>query len=121
MSPKRSKGEESEYSFFEGDGSSSDEWGDYGVASDDYEGPSVFDDNQYEKEIVSEDVRKGFVDNYPNFQEDGNNVSFSGVVLRVEEESMPVFDYDIEDVIEKKKDLSGKENLVGKKTTSKTS
>ncbi|GKC57126.1 hypothetical protein Tco_1084724 [Tanacetum coccineum] len=29
MSPKRSEGEESEYPFFEGDGSSSDEWEDY--------------------------------------------------------------------------------------------
>ncbi|GKD87261.1 hypothetical protein Tco_1358415, partial [Tanacetum coccineum] len=64
MSPKRSKGKESEYSFFEGDGSSSDEWGDYGVAGDDYEGPSVFDNDQYE------------------------------------EESMPIYDTDIEDVIE---------------------
>ncbi|GJU69219.1 reverse transcriptase domain-containing protein [Tanacetum coccineum] len=50
--------------FFEGDGSSSDKWGDYGVAGDDYEGPPVFDDNQYE------------------------------------EESMPVYDTDLEDVIE---------------------
>ncbi|GKE74790.1 hypothetical protein Tco_1536831 [Tanacetum coccineum] len=48
MSPRRSEGEESEYSFFEGDGSSSDEWIDYGMASDDYEGPPVFDDDQYE-------------------------------------------------------------------------
>ncbi|GJW44307.1 hypothetical protein Tco_0073106 [Tanacetum coccineum] len=42
-----------------------------------------------------------FVDNYPNFQEDENNVSFSGVVLGVEEESMSVYDTDIEDVIKK--------------------
>ncbi|GKD90254.1 hypothetical protein Tco_1365761, partial [Tanacetum coccineum] len=34
------------------------------------------------------------------FQEDENNVSFSGVVLGVEEESMQVYDTDIEDVIE---------------------
>ncbi|GJS37829.1 hypothetical protein Tco_0536211, partial [Tanacetum coccineum] len=64
MSPRRSEGEESEYPFFEGDGSSSNEWGDYGVAGNDYEGPPVFDDDQYE------------------------------------EESMPVYDIDIEDVIE---------------------
>ncbi|GKG27814.1 hypothetical protein Tco_0406141, partial [Tanacetum coccineum] len=51
MSPRRSEGEESEYSFFEGDGSSSDEWIDYGMASDDYEGPPVFDDDQYEDVI----------------------------------------------------------------------
>ncbi|GKC57095.1 hypothetical protein Tco_1084693, partial [Tanacetum coccineum] len=50
MSPKRSEGEESEYPFFEGDGS--DEWGDYGVAGDDYEGPPVFDDDQYEQEFM---------------------------------------------------------------------
>ncbi|GJX45550.1 putative reverse transcriptase domain-containing protein [Tanacetum coccineum] len=64
MSPRRSEGEESEYPFFEGDGSSSDEWGDYGVADNDYEGPPVFDDDQYE------------------------------------EESMPVYDIDIEDIEE---------------------
>ncbi|GKD05900.1 hypothetical protein Tco_1180874 [Tanacetum coccineum] len=64
MFPRRSEGEELEYPFFEGDGLSSDKWGDYGVAGDDYEGPPVFDDNQYE------------------------------------EESMPVYDTDLEDVIE---------------------
>ncbi|GJU97452.1 ankyrin repeat-containing protein [Tanacetum coccineum] len=54
---RRSEGEESEYPFFEGDGSS-DKWGDYDVTGDGYEGPSVFDDDQYEEEIVSEDVGK---------------------------------------------------------------
>ncbi|GJW46997.1 hypothetical protein Tco_0078643 [Tanacetum coccineum] len=63
MFPRRSEGEELEYPFFEGDGSSSDEWRDYGMAGDDYEGPPIFDDDQYE------------------------------------EESMPVYDTDIEDVI----------------------
>ncbi|GJY04964.1 hypothetical protein Tco_0370904 [Tanacetum coccineum] len=72
MSPKRSEGEESEYPFFEGDGSSSDEWGDYGVAGDDYEGPPVFDDDQYEEEL------------------------------------MPVYDTDIEDVIEEEEGFVGK-------------
>ncbi|GJU57839.1 nodulin MtN21 /EamA-like transporter family protein [Tanacetum coccineum] len=100
---RRSEGEESEYLFFEGDGSS-DEWGDYGVTGNGYEGPPVFDDDQYEEEIVSGDVGKGFVDNYLNFQEDENNVSFSGVVLGVEEESMPVYDTDIEDVIDGEED-----------------
>ncbi|GKD44667.1 hypothetical protein Tco_1269312 [Tanacetum coccineum] len=52
MSPRRSEGEESKYLFFEGDGSSSDEWGDDGVVGDDYEGPPVFDDDQYEKESM---------------------------------------------------------------------
>ncbi|GKG48302.1 hypothetical protein Tco_0510187, partial [Tanacetum coccineum] len=70
------------------------------MAGGDYEGPPVFDDDQYEEEIMSGDVGKGFVDNYPNFQEDKNNMSFSGVVLGVEEESMPVYDTDIEDVID---------------------
>lgn len=100
MSPKRSEDEESEYPFFEGDGSSSDEWKDHGVACDDYEGPPVFDDDQYKEEIMSGDVEKGFVDNYLNFHEHGNNLSFSDVVLCVEEESMPVYHTDIEDVIE---------------------
>ncbi|GKF93744.1 hypothetical protein Tco_0283444, partial [Tanacetum coccineum] len=69
---RRSEGEESEYTFFEGDGSS-DEWGDYGVTGDGYEGPPVFYDDQYEEEIVKE-------------------------------ESMPVYDIDIEDVIDREKD-----------------
>ncbi|GJY55223.1 hypothetical protein Tco_0446887 [Tanacetum coccineum] len=105
MSPRRSEGEESEYPFFEGDGSSSDEWRDYGMASDDYEGPPVFDDDQYEDVIEEEE---GFVDNYPNFQKDETNVSFSGVVLGVEEESMPVYDTDIEDAIEDEEGFVGK-------------
>ncbi|GJW19646.1 hypothetical protein Tco_0027082 [Tanacetum coccineum] len=75
MPPRRSEGEESEYPFFEGDGSSSGKWKDYCVAGDDYEGPPIFDDDQfdddyegptvfndypYEEEIVSGDVGKGF-------------------------------------------------------------
>ncbi|GJV13837.1 hypothetical protein Tco_1355378 [Tanacetum coccineum] len=102
MHPRRSEGEELEYMFFEGDGSSFDIWVNYGVVGDDYEGPPVFDDDQYEEKIMSGDVGKGFIENYPNFHEDENNVSFSGVVLVVEEESMPVYDTDIEDVIEEK-------------------
>ncbi|GJU31843.1 hypothetical protein Tco_1175432 [Tanacetum coccineum] len=47
-------------------------WGDYGVAGDDYEGPPVFDDDQYE------------------------------------EESVPVYDTDIEDVIEVEEGFVGK-------------
>ncbi|GJW68835.1 hypothetical protein Tco_0123259 [Tanacetum coccineum] len=83
--------------FFEGDGSSSEEWRDYGMTSDDYEGPPVFDDDQYEDVIEEEE---GFIDNYLNFQKDKTNLSFSGVVLGVEEESMPVYDINIEDAIE---------------------
>nr|GFA96021.1 putative reverse transcriptase domain-containing protein [Tanacetum cinerariifolium] len=37
--------------FFKGDGSSFDEWRDYGVAGDDYEGPSIFDDDHFEDEL----------------------------------------------------------------------
>nr|GEY61626.1 hypothetical protein [Tanacetum cinerariifolium] len=51
MPPRRSEGEELKYPFFEGDGSSLDEWRDYGVASDDYEGPPIFDDDQFEDEL----------------------------------------------------------------------
>nr|GEW65065.1 putative reverse transcriptase domain-containing protein [Tanacetum cinerariifolium] len=51
MFPRRSKGEELEYPFFEGDGSSFDEWRDYGVAGDDYEGPPIFDDDQFKDEL----------------------------------------------------------------------
>ncbi|GKE35015.1 hypothetical protein Tco_1454337, partial [Tanacetum coccineum] len=53
MSSRRSEGEESEYPFFKGDGSSSDEWEDYGVAGGDYEGPPIFYDDQYEEESMS--------------------------------------------------------------------
>ncbi|GJZ44687.1 hypothetical protein Tco_0591942 [Tanacetum coccineum] len=70
---RKSEGEELEYPFFEGDGSSSDEWRDYGMVSDDYEGPPVFDDDQYK------------------------------------EESIPVYDTDIEDVIEEEEGFSKKE------------
>nr|GEU89017.1 putative ribonuclease H-like domain-containing protein [Tanacetum cinerariifolium] len=52
MPSRRSEGEELKYPFFEGDGSSSDEWRDYDMAGDDYEGPQVFDDDQYEKELM---------------------------------------------------------------------
>ncbi|GJS31157.1 heat shock 70 kDa protein, mitochondrial [Tanacetum coccineum] len=129
MPPRRSEGEESEYPFFEGDGSSSGKWKYYCMAGDDYEGPPIFDDDQfdddyegppvfddypYEEEIVSGDVGKGFVDNYPNFQEGKNNVSFSGVVLRVEEESMSVYDTDIEDVTEKEEGFIEKGGFGGK-------
>nr|GFC59091.1 putative reverse transcriptase domain-containing protein [Tanacetum cinerariifolium] len=51
MFPRRSEGEELEYPFFEGDGSSFDEYRDYGVAGDDYEGPLIFDDDQFEDEL----------------------------------------------------------------------
>nr|GEY52897.1 hypothetical protein [Tanacetum cinerariifolium] len=52
MFPKRSVGEELEYPFFEGDSSSFVEWRDFDMAGDDYEGPLVFDDDQYKKELM---------------------------------------------------------------------
>nr|GEW06376.1 putative reverse transcriptase domain-containing protein [Tanacetum cinerariifolium] len=51
MPLRRSEGEELEYPFFEGDGSSFGEWRDYGVAGNDYEGPLIFDDDQFEDEL----------------------------------------------------------------------
>nr|GFA40538.1 hypothetical protein [Tanacetum cinerariifolium] len=61
----RSEGEESENPFFEGDGSSlfveREEWEDDGVADDDYEEGPVFDDDPYEEEILSGDVRVNLV------------------------------------------------------------
>ncbi|GKB29988.1 hypothetical protein Tco_0869389 [Tanacetum coccineum] len=88
---QRNEVEGSKNPFFEGDGSSLftelEEWEGDGVADDSYKDALVFDDDHYEEEIVSEFVGKGFVDKYPNFQEDENNV--------------------------KKKDLSGKKDLMG--------
>nr|GEX59532.1 hypothetical protein [Tanacetum cinerariifolium] len=51
MFQRRSEDEDSEYPFFESDGSSSDERRDYGMSGEDYEEPPVFDD-QYEKELM---------------------------------------------------------------------
>nr|GEW18453.1 putative reverse transcriptase domain-containing protein [Tanacetum cinerariifolium] len=51
MPPRRSECEELKCPFFEGDGSSFDEWRDYGVAGDDYEGPPIFDDDQFKDEL----------------------------------------------------------------------
>ncbi|GKE53455.1 hypothetical protein Tco_1488611 [Tanacetum coccineum] len=55
---------------------------DYGVAGDDYEGVPVFDDDYEEAPIFNDD--------------------------QFEEESMPVYDIDIEDVIEEKEGFVGK-------------
>ncbi|GJW70206.1 hypothetical protein Tco_0127123 [Tanacetum coccineum] len=78
----RSEDEELGNPFFEGDCSSSNEWGDYGVASNDYEGAPLFDDD-YEEALVFDDDQ-------------------------FEEEWMPVYDSDIEDVIEEKEGFVGK-------------
>ncbi|GJX92416.1 hypothetical protein Tco_0345742 [Tanacetum coccineum] len=111
---RRSEDEELGNPFFEGDDSSlfvePKEWEDDGMANDNYEESPVFDDDQYEDVIKEEE---GFVNIYPNFQEDENNVLFSGVVLGVEEESMPVYDIDIEDVIEEEEGFVGKGGFGG--------
>ncbi|GJV71499.1 hypothetical protein Tco_1491494 [Tanacetum coccineum] len=78
---QRSEDEELGNPFFEGDCSSSNEWGDYGVAGDDYEGALVFDDD-YEKAPVFDDDQL--------------------------EEPMQVYDTDIEDVIEEEERFVGK-------------
>nr|GEY86591.1 hypothetical protein [Tanacetum cinerariifolium] len=72
---------------------------------------ATVDPSKKPKRLLSEFVGKGFVDNYPNFQEDENNVSFLGVVLGVEEESMQVYDTDIEDVIEEEEGFVGKREI----------
>ncbi|GJT48354.1 zinc finger, CCHC-type containing protein [Tanacetum coccineum] len=72
--------------FFEGDCSSSNEWGDYGVVGDDYEGAPVFDDDYEEAPVFNDD--------------------------QFEEESMPVYDTDIEDVIEEEEGFVGKEGFI---------
>nr|GEV73088.1 reverse transcriptase [Tanacetum cinerariifolium] len=77
------------------DGSSGGDKGDYGVADDDYERPPVFDDDQYDEEI------------------DENNLSFSGVVLGVEKESILIYDTDIKDVIEEEEGFVGKGRFGG--------
>ncbi|GJZ14555.1 hypothetical protein Tco_0550232, partial [Tanacetum coccineum] len=85
---RRSEGEESENPFFQGDH---------------HNNPLLTKKTESEPiiwDIGDEKEEYPFVDNYLNFQEDENNVPFSGVVLGVEEESMPVYDTDIEDVIE---------------------
>ncbi|GJV24436.1 hypothetical protein Tco_1377131 [Tanacetum coccineum] len=76
---RRSEDEELGNPFFEGDCSSSNELGDHGVAGDDYEGAPVFDDGYEEAPIFDDD--------------------------QFEEESMPVYDTDIEDVISEEEEL----------------
>nr|GEY62187.1 hypothetical protein [Tanacetum cinerariifolium] len=68
--------------------------------------PIVWDMRDAEEEYL-------FVDNYPDFQAIKNDVSFLGVVLGVEEESMPVYNIDIEDVIEEKKGFVSKGGFDG--------
>nr|GEU36260.1 hypothetical protein [Tanacetum cinerariifolium] len=78
---RRGKCEELEYLFFEGDDSSFDEWGDYGVADDDYEEAPIFDDDQY-KDVIKEE--EGFVDIYDTNIEaiiDGEENNMEDVVV----------------------------------------
>ncbi|GJR96161.1 hypothetical protein Tco_0268335 [Tanacetum coccineum] len=79
---RRIEDEELGNPFFEGDCSSSNEWGDYGVAGDDYEGAPVSDDDYEEAPVFDDDQFK--------------------------EELMPVYDTDIEDVIEEEEGFIGK-------------
>ncbi|GJR51971.1 hypothetical protein Tco_1402492 [Tanacetum coccineum] len=79
---QRSEDEELGNPFFEGDCSSSNEWGDYGVAGNDYEGAPVFDDDYEEAPVFNDD--------------------------QFEEESMSVYDIDIEDAIEEEEGFVGK-------------
>ncbi|GKA71299.1 hypothetical protein Tco_0777438 [Tanacetum coccineum] len=85
---RRSEDEELGDPFFEGDCSSSNELGDHGVAGDDYEGAPVFDDGYEEAPIFDDD--------------------------QFEEESMPVYDTDIEDVIEEEEVFIEKGRFGGK-------
>nr|GEV11800.1 reverse transcriptase domain-containing protein [Tanacetum cinerariifolium] len=99
---QRREDKESENPFFEGDGSSFDEQPDrlrilFAEAIIWY--------------IWDEEEEYPFVDNYQNFQEEENSVLFLGVVLGVEEESMPVYDTDIEDVIEEEEEFVEKRGL----------
>ncbi|GKG19124.1 hypothetical protein Tco_0376223, partial [Tanacetum coccineum] len=52
---RRSEDEELGNPFFEGDCSSSNEWGDYDVAGDDYKGALVFDDDYEEAPVFDDD------------------------------------------------------------------
>ncbi|GJS95953.1 hypothetical protein Tco_0802921 [Tanacetum coccineum] len=94
---KRSEDEELEYPFFEGDGSSSDECRDYGVAGDDYVEPPIFDDDQFDDDYEGPPV----FDDYPYEEE------------IVKEESMSVYDTDIEDVTEEEEGFVGKGEFGG--------
>ncbi|GJW24313.1 hypothetical protein Tco_0038124 [Tanacetum coccineum] len=85
---QRSEDEELGNPFSEGDCSSSNELGDHGVAGDDYEGAPVFDDGYEEAPIFDDD--------------------------QFEEESMPVYDTDIEDVIEEEEVFIEKGRFGGK-------
>nr|GFB80788.1 hypothetical protein [Tanacetum cinerariifolium] len=63
-------------------------------------------------DIGDEEEEYPFIDNYPNFQKEENNVSFPGVVLRVKEELILVYDPDIEDVIKEKDGFVGKNRIL---------
>ncbi|GJT34162.1 zinc finger, C2H2 [Tanacetum coccineum] len=105
MFPWRSEGEESEYPFFEGDGSSSDEWRDYDMACDDYEGPPVFDDDQYEEDkikdvvVVANDICSSMIQTTLNvdFEKDINTkshelVSFEkSIIIKVSQCAVGIF------------------------------
>ncbi|GKB02968.1 hypothetical protein Tco_0831057 [Tanacetum coccineum] len=107
---QRSEGEESENPFFEGDGSSSDQQPDR---------PRTLFVEPIIWVIGDEEEEYPFVDNYKYFQEEENNVSFPGVVFGVEEELMPVYDTNIEDVIEEEEGFVGKGGFGGEEDSIK--
>nr|GEX16886.1 hypothetical protein [Tanacetum cinerariifolium] len=93
LSFRGSEGEKLENAFFVGDGSSSDKPPDWPRTL--FVEPIIWDIGDIEAEYP-------FFNNYQNFKEEENNVSFMGVKFGVEEELMPVYDTDIEVVIEEK-------------------
>ncbi|GJV68074.1 hypothetical protein Tco_1483583 [Tanacetum coccineum] len=80
---QRSKGEESENPFFEGDGSSlfakPEEWEDDCVVDDDYEEASVFDDDQFD-----DDYERPLVFDDDQFEEEFEMVDDAFVLIRKE-------------------------------------
>ncbi|GKB83852.1 hypothetical protein Tco_0950747, partial [Tanacetum coccineum] len=94
---RRNEGEESENPFFEGDSS-------YLFAEPEGIGKGWESENLLGKDLMTV---------IHIFKRMKINVSFLGVVLGVEEESMPVYDTDIEDVIEEEEGFVGKRGLDG--------
>ncbi|GJV84495.1 hypothetical protein Tco_1524393 [Tanacetum coccineum] len=100
MPQRRSEGKQFEYSFIEGDDSSSDEWGDYGVADDDYEGPSVFNDDQFEDELDMRDDAFGLIRKEVN-----SNNKIPKAMFPVLEEFSNVFSDELHDELSPLRDI----------------
>ncbi|GKC07542.1 hypothetical protein Tco_0999152, partial [Tanacetum coccineum] len=78
---RRSEDEELGNPFFEGDCSSSNEWGDYGMAGDDYEGAPVFDDGYEEAPIFDDDYEEALVFDDDQFEEELEMVDDAFVLI----------------------------------------